>query len=134
MHKMPKTHIGLRDLLIQIAHESKGNIVASLEDVVGNAGGTQTAQQGMSLGRNLGRLEMALLCLNIKTVKVKPADWQTAFKLGQKSYHGDKWKHHILAKLGEMMPELSVFLYAADSVFIALYTYQREYNTKALPI
>jgi hypothetical protein len=130
--KMPGTHVALRDFLAE-QKTSGVPILAYLEEVSGNAGGTQTAQQGFSLGRNLGNIETALLCLDIPTVKVRPVKWQQHFSLGAKSEHGKQWKHHIAQILGEMYPALKVPLYAADSVFLLLYAYGRLFNTTELP-
>ena len=130
---MPKTHIALRDLLSTLTSTAQGEIIAYLEDPTGNAGGTQTAQQGMSLGRNFGQIEMALLCLNISFHKVRPTVWQETFSLGAKKDYGKKWKHHIHGKVGEMFPALKCPLYAADSVLICTFGWRREFNTQELP-
>ena len=131
--KMPATHVDVADTFKAFHNALGQSLVAYLEEVSGRAGGTQTAQQGFSLGRNLGNIETALYALGIPCQKVRPQIWQKSFSLGDKKAHGDKWKHHCAQMLGELYPSLKCPLYAADSVFLALYGYKREFNTEALP-
>ncbi|MBW3637019.1 MAG: hypothetical protein KY445_11260 [Armatimonadetes bacterium] len=134
---MPKTHIALRDALREIVAEADGHLVAYLEEVGGFIRGQEGKQPGSAMfnfGKNYGQIEMALLCMNIPTVKVKPEIWQKTFNVGTKKDAPDgKWKHHLKARLGELMPELSAPLYAADSALICIYGYKREFNTEAIP-
>lgn len=80
-----------------------------------------TAQSLCKLHRNLGYILGALDTLFVRTVLVKPQDWQAHFRLGRKKDHGPKWKSVLATEARRRFPDLDVTLATADSLLLLDY-------------
>lgn len=114
--KMPATPSDLLEYLARF----KDNSVCYLERVQGLPGMGGAAM--FSFGRGFGWIEMALICLKIKTVEVTPQKWQKALQLGVR---GDKtatqWKNKLKVRAQQLFPEVRITLAVSDALLILEY-------------
>lgn len=102
------------------------NAVAYLENV-GHGMPGQSSSATAKFARHNGHLEMALLSLGIKTVKVTPQKWEKTYQLGKSSgMPKAEWKRKLKAKAQELFPKVKVTLVNSDALLIAEYGRQQE--------
>ncbi len=98
-------------------------VVCVLEDV-GQGMPGQSSSATAKFARHNGHLEMALLALGIKTVKVRPQKWEKTYALGSSSKHGkSEWKRMLKERAQQLFPQLGkkVTLKTCDALLIAEY-------------
>jgi len=121
--RMPETPMDILSRLRLLAAETAFCV---LEDV-GQGMPGQSSRATATFARHNGHLEMALLALGIKTVKVRPQKWENTYSLG-KSAGVDKreWKRRLKAKAQELFPELGkkITLDTCDAILLAYYGYK----------
>lgn len=121
--KMPDTP---RDIYDFLSHYASLPCVAYLEDV-GHGMPGQSSSATAKFARHNGHLEMALLALGIKTIKVTPNKWERTFSLGRSSdYTKTEWKNRLKRKAQELFPNLKVTLVNADALLICEYAHRQE--------
>ena len=124
---MPSTPMDILDFLGRYAD---GECIAYLEDVGRGIPG-QSSSATAKFARHCGHLEMALLALKIRTVKVLPQRWQKMYQLGRSGdYTKSEWKNRLKAKAQELFPDLGkkVTLKTADALLICLYGIRQEFR------
>lgn len=120
---MPETP---KDILDYLRIYSESNAVAYLEDV-GHGMPSQSSSATAKFARHNGHLEMALLALGIKTVKVTPQKWERTYQLGKSSdFKKADWKRKLKAKAQELFPKVKVTLVNSDALLIAEYGRRQE--------
>lgn len=133
VENMPDTPMDILCLLKEIAFEGMAeseyntNAVCYLEDV-GHGMPNQSSKATASFARHNGHLEMALLALGVKTVKVLPTKWQKTLGIGNSKGCADKreWKIKLKAKCQELFPDKKVTLANADALLILDYAIKQE--------
>ena len=123
---MPETPL---DILYFFKKYDPTETVAYLEDV-GRGMPGQSSSSTAKFARHNGHLEMALLALEIPTVKATPQKWQKLYQLGKSSDYGKtEWKNRLKAKAQELFPNLGrkVTLKTCDALLIAMYGVRHEF-------
>lgn len=125
---LPDTPHGLVELLgrIEDMQRCPGAVTVYLEKIIGNAGGCRTAQQGLSFGRNYGRIEMALSMMNMSIIDITPQGWQKELKTGsKKGMSTTQWKAHLKGIAERIFPprahEIKITNATADALLILRY-------------
>lgn len=132
VENMPETPMDILSLLKEIVCEGKSvgegcDAVCYIEDV-GYGMPNQSSKATASFARHNGHLEMALLALGIKAVKVLPSKWQKTLGIGTSKGCADKreWKNKLKAKCQELYPDKKVTLANADALLILDYAINNE--------
>ncbi len=123
---MPETPL---DILYFFKKYDPSDTIAYLEDV-GKGMPGQSSSATAKFARHNGHLEMALLALQIPTVKATPQKWQKLYQLGKSSDYGKtEWKNRLKAKAQELFPNLGkkVTLKTCDALLIAMYGVRHEF-------
>lgn len=123
VEKMPETPLDILSRLRLLAAET---VFCVLEDVGQGIPG-QSSRATATFARHNGHLEMALLALGIKAVKVRPQKWERAYSLGKSADMGkQEWKRRLKAKAQELFPELGkkITLATCDAILLAYYGYK----------
>lgn len=120
-HPMPDTEKDLVDLLASLAYGQRATVY--VEDVpyaVGFAGPNRRMNPASSakLHRNVGVVHGALLALGVRTLLVRPREWQGHYSLGTAKGHGSKWKSVLKAEAQRRFPGMRVTLATADALLI----------------
>lgn len=114
---MPDTPRGIYDAIVEARGES-GEAVCYLEDV-GHGIPGQSSSATAKFARHNGHLEMALLALGIKVVKMTPQKWEKEFSLGKSSqFEKSEWKRRLKQKAEELYPNVKVTLKNADALLL----------------
>lgn len=127
--KMPQTPFDIYSYLRNVvitASAYSDNVVCYLEDVGYGIPG-QSSKATATFARHNGHLEMALLSLGIRTVKVTPNKWEKAMGLTDKSgtpkaVHKNKLKR----RAQELFPDIKVTSVTQDSLLISEYAAMNE--------
>lgn len=127
--KMPETPLDIycyfADTKSNAERDGKG-IVVYLEDV-GKGRPGQSSSATAKFARHNGHLEMALLALELKTIKATPQKWIKEYQLGKSSdYTKTEWKNRLKAKAQQLFPKEKVTLATADALLIAEYGRNQE--------
>lgn len=123
VERMPETPMDILSRLRLLAAETAFCV---LEDV-GQGMPGQSSRATATFARHNGHLEMALLALGIKTVKVRPQKWERTYSLGKSTDCGkQEWKRKLKAKAQELFPKLGkkVTLVTCDAILLAYYGYK----------
>lgn len=121
--KMPDTPRDILDYLRQF----EGKAVCYLENV-GQGMPGQSSSATAKFARHNGHLEMALLALGIRMVKITPQKWEKFYQLGRSSeYAKNEWKRRLKEKAQELFPMVKVTLVNADALLIARYGLRQEW-------
>lgn len=133
VQNMPDTPRGILDALREVFEgvgvEPSTEKVCYLEDVgKGMAGENVSAL--CKFARHNGNLEMALMALDVKIVKVLPKKWQKTMSIGKSTDCANKseWKRKLKNKAEEMYPMFKVTLVNADALLMLSYAIQEENN------
>lgn len=122
---MPETPM---DILEFLRGYAGGIVVVYMEDV-GRGMPGQSSSATAKFARHCGHLEMALLALGMRTVKVTPQKWEKMYQLGRSSdYEKSEWKRRLKSKAQELFPDLGrkVTLSTCDALLLALYGVRQE--------
>lgn len=131
VENMPDTARGILDLFRQIFEDVPFpdcvDNVCYLEDVGKGLPG-QSSSATAVFARHNGHLEMALMALDVKIVKVLPQKWQKTMGIGKSTDCATKqeWKRKLKAKAEEMYPMFKVTLKNADALLILDYGINQE--------
>ncbi len=123
--RMPETPMDILQRLRLLAAETA---FCMLEDV-GQGMPGQSSRATATFARHNGHLEMALLALGIKTVKVRPQKWEGAYSLGKSSGTDRReWKRRLKAKAQELFPGLGkkITLDTCDAILLAYYGFKKH--------
>ena len=115
---MPDTPLEILSFLR--CYDSK-RCVCVLEDV-GQGMPGQSSSATAKFARHNGHLEMALMALGIKTIKVRPQKWEKTYALGKSSAYGKaEWKRRLKERAQQLFPQLGkkVTLKTCDALLIA---------------
>lgn len=122
---MPETPM---DILFLLRRYDPSSCVCVLEDV-GQGMPGQSSSATAKFARHNGHLEMALLALGIRTVKVRPQKWERTYALGKSSSFGkSEWKRRLKERAQMLFPQLGrkVTLKTCDALLIAEYCRRTE--------
>ncbi len=111
------------DILEFFRHYQAFSCVCVLEDVGQGMPGLSSSATA-KFARHNGHLEMALLALGIKTVKVRPQKWEKTYALGSSSKHEKaEWKRMLKERAQQLFPQLGkkITLKTCDALLIAEY-------------
>lgn len=123
---MPDTPRDLYDTLKSLL--SPHDAVCYLEDVGQGIPG-QSSSATAKFARHNGHLEMALIALGVRFVKVRPQRWERTFSLGRSGdFAKAEWKRRLKQKAQELFPSIKVTLGNADALLIAEYGRKQELN------
>jgi hypothetical protein len=130
-HPMPDTEADVVEHIrcAQLAHEvERGNLVAYVERVGGFIGKRQPGSAMFKFGFNAGVIEGALRALGIRTIYVRPQEWQKHFGLGtaRACVSKSEWKRKLKAEAQRRFPQLKVTLATADALLILEYARAKE--------
>ena len=104
------------------SYEGK-SVICVLEDV-GQGMPGQSSSATAKFARHNGHLEMALLALEIKTIKCRPQKWEKTYALGSSGKHEKaEWKRMLKEKAQQLFPQLGkkITLKTCDALLIAEY-------------
>lgn len=98
-------------------------LVAYVEKVGGFVGKGQPGSAMFKFGFGAGVIEGALRALGIRTIYVRPQEWQKHFSLGTAAACASKtkWKGKLKAEAQRRYPDLKVTLATADALLILDY-------------
>jgi hypothetical protein len=97
------------------------NTTAVIEDIPMGGWGPIPQSTVAKLHQGYGRLLGILEVRGIRTIKVKPQEWQKACGAGTKKYHGKDWKKHLAQIAKERFPCVEFKVEQADSLLILDY-------------
>ena len=113
---MPDTDADVRELVLDRLGVSD---VVFIEKVGGYVGGKGAPGSAMfNFGRNVGFLFGLIASRKIRTIEVRPQDWQKTIQAGTKATHGERWKAHLKHIAQQRYPSLHITLKTADAVLI----------------
>jgi len=116
LDSMPATDL---DVSILIMDRLAISDVVYIEKVGGYVGGKGAQGSSMfNFGRNVGFLHGLISSRKIRTIEVRPQDWQKTIQAGTKATHGDRWKAHLKHIPQQRYPSLHITLKTADAVLI----------------
>lgn len=126
--KMPDT---LRELSIRargLTIEAKTEPVCYLEDVPKFCGHNRPAASIFTLAESYGAAQGILAALGLRTIRVRPQDWQKGLNLGKrKDCPTDRiWKNKLKAEAQRRFPALNVTLATADALLLLDYALRQE--------
>jgi hypothetical protein len=102
-------------------------LCAYVEKVGGYISGRPAPGSAMfNFGRNVGVINGALLARGIRTVEVRPQEWQQTVGAGNSKTHGSKWKTHLKGIAQQRFPGLTPSLKTADALLILEHAIQKE--------
>lgn len=84
-------------------------------------GGMKGFTNVAKLHRLTGKIEGYLQGLMIKSILVRPQEWQKALKLGTSKQYGKRWKAHLRDEAQRRFPGLHITLKTADALLILEY-------------
>lgn len=126
--KMPDTCADLRDFIedaIQCQHTDETQIVAYLELV--HAMPNNGAVSMFTFGNGFGHLEQVLADFRVRTVKVRPNQWEKALGLLDKTGTAKAdHKRKLKDKAQQLFPDIKVTAVNQDSLLISEYAYLCE--------
>lgn len=129
---LPDTPGEIYALLRSIRESADGGngVVLYLENVVGNAGGCRTAQQGFGFGRGYGQIEAFCLALGISRRDVTPRKWQNALGIGARGeMTTPAWKAYLKERAQRIYPQgVKVTNATADALLLLFYARAKEPN------
>jgi len=118
---MPQDVDDLRDLAERITYPDSSNTVY-IEDVPPFAGKQLPGARMFRLGENCGVIRGIFSGLYIKTVLVRPQEWQGALGLKkEKGMEQSAWKRELKQAAQELYPDIKVTLKTADALLIMHY-------------
>lgn len=110
--------------ILQFLQKYKNNSTVCVLEDVGQGMPGQSSSSTAKFARHNGHLEMALLSLEIKTIKCRPQKWEKTYSLGSSSKHGKaEWKRLLKERAQQLFPQLGkkVTLKTCDALLIAEY-------------
>lgn len=121
---MPDTPSDIFQTLKDIT--TTADCVCYLEDV-GHGMPGQSSSATAKFARHNGHLEMALIALGLRIVKVRPQRWERALSIGKSTdFQKTEWKRRLKQKAQELFPTQKVTLLNADALLIAEYGRKQE--------
>lgn len=104
------------------------DFVAYVERVGGFVGKQQPGSAMFKFGFGCGVIEGALRALGIRTIYVRPQEWQKHFSLGTAASCASKteWKQKLRAEAQRRFPQLKVTLATADALLLLEYARAKE--------
>lgn len=124
---MPDTESDVKELLCTINGVGDCGVIAYVEDVPKHCGPKLPASTVAVMFRNYGFILGVLATLGIRTILVRPHDWQKYFRLGTKSGSASKteWKNKLKAEAQRRFPHIKVTLATADALLIFDYAEEK---------
>jgi len=126
--KMPETLKELADVASGLMLESETMPVCYLEDVPKFCGHNRPAASIFTLAENYGAAQGVLAAVGVRTIRVRPQDWQKGLNLGKRKDCGNDrvWKNKLKAEAQRRFPTLTVTLATADALLILDYALRQE--------
>ena len=126
--KMPDT---LKELALRaqgLTIEAKTDSVCYLEDVPKFCGENRPAASIFPLAESYGAAQGILAALNIRTILVRPQDWQKGLNIGKRRdcKNSRAWKAKLKAEAQRRFPDLNVTLATADALLLLDYALRQE--------
>lgn len=120
--KMPATQGDIVNHIRDI-WSSTDSCVCYLEQVGGFIGKKQPGSAMFKFGEGFGFVKGVLATLGIKTIMVRPQEWQKHFSLGTCKSCPSKtiWKNKLKSEAQRRFPELDVTLATSDALLILEY-------------
>jgi len=128
---MPDTSADVVDVVKNFAYSAiaeGAECVAYVERVGGFVGKRQPGSAMFRFGFGAGVIEGALISYGVRTIYVRPQEWQKHFSLGTAASCASKteWKNKLKAEAQRRFPNLKVTLATADALLIADYAANLE--------
>lgn len=124
LHELAEQARGLAGLAVRPTSEA----VCYLEDVPKFCGHNRPAASIFTLAESYGAAQGILAALKIRTIRVRPRDWQKGLNLGKRkdctSDHA--WKAKLKAEAQRRFPALKVTLATADALLLLDYALRQE--------
>lgn len=119
VENMPDTPLGI---LIQIREicegYAPGDVVCYLEDVGYGMPG-QSSSATAKFARHNGHLEMALMSVGVRIVRLTPQKWEKRLGLGSsKGMSKLEWKRKLKQRSQELFPQFKVTLNNSDALLL----------------
>jgi hypothetical protein len=126
--KMPDT---LKELALRargLTIEAKTDPVCYLEDVPKFCGHNRPAASIFTLAESYGAAQGILAALGIRTILVRPQDWQKGLNLGKRRdcKNDHAWKAKLKAEAQRRFPAINVTLATADALLLLDYALRQE--------
>lgn len=123
--RMPETPEQIFGLLKAVKIEYP-NIFCFLENVGFYRPGN-SAPAAVTFGKHVGHLQMALIALDIKTIKVSPVSWMKYILSDIKYPDKTIRKNKIKSLMQEQYPDLKITLKTSDALGILTYAKQADF-------
>lgn len=114
--------------LVEVCDVGTHPIVAYVENVPKFCGPKLPGSVIFPMAENFGAVQGILAALGIRTILVRPQDWQAGLGIGTRSKSKDKadWKRKLKAEAQRRFPQLNVTLATADALLILDYAIRQE--------
>lgn len=126
--EMPDTCQELRDYIedaVQCQHTDGIPVVAYLEEVHAMPGQGVTSM--FTFGNGFGHLEQVLADFRVRTIRVRPNQWQKTLGLiSSKELSKADHKRNLKVRAQELFPSIKVTAVNQDSLLISEYAYLKE--------
>lgn len=131
---MPDNTGGLVRALSNAYQNRIGQAVAYVENVPKFCGPKLPGSVIFPMAENFGAVQGILAALGIRTILVRPQDWQAGLGIGTRSKSKDKadWKRKLKAEAQRRFPQLNVTLATADALLILDYAIRQERNNNTV--
>lgn len=126
--KMPGTLKELADTSRALASVADQPAVCYLEAVPKFCGHNRPAASIFTLAESYGAAQGVLASIGIRTVLVRPQDWQKGLNLGKRKdcKNDHAWKAKLKAEAQRRFPALTVTLATADALLLLDYALRQE--------
>ena len=115
-----------KDIYKELSSIYERGSICYLEDV-GHGMPGQSSKATATFARHNGHVEMALLAIGYKVIKVTPAKWQKRLNvLTRKGESKTDHKNRMKEKAQYLFPEVSVTLKTADALLLLEYALEME--------
>jgi hypothetical protein len=126
--KMPETLKELADTARALTLMQPQPCVCYLEAVPKFCGSNRPAATIFTLAESFGAAQGILASIGIRTILVRPQDWQKGLNLGKRKdcKNDHAWKAKLKAEAQRRFPSLTVTLATADALLLLDYALRQE--------
>lgn len=114
--------------MLQCLKADKDDLVAYLEDIPKFCGPKLPGSSVFVMAENFGAIQGILAALNIRTIMVRPQEWQKGLGVGTRAACKSKtqWKQKLKAEAQRRFPTLKLINATADAALILDYAMAKE--------
>ena len=127
-HPMPDTLKELADTAQAITLQPGAHAVCYVEEVPKFCGANRPAASIFTLAESYGAAQGVLAAIGIRTIRVRPQQWQKGLNLGKRKdcKNDHAWKAKLKAEAQRRFPALKVTLATADALLLLDFALRQE--------